>query len=172
VKEILQGKWLHHPLHPIMAHMPVGLWPSAFFFDLLTRFGVGGNLLVQLSFFCIALGLAAALLAIPTGLADWWEIKRGKPAWKIGVYHMALNLVVTLLFAVNLVLRIPAFLEVTAVSTLPLVLSATGTLLLLASAYLGGLMVFDHGIGVARMSKGKWRKMAEASGANVPDRGK
>jgi hypothetical protein len=28
-------------------------------------------------------------------------------------------------------------------------------------------MIYDHGISVARTSKEKWRKMAEASGSNV-----
>jgi len=30
------------------------------------------------------------------------------------------------------------------------------------------LMVYDHGISVARQSKHKWRHVAEAAGANVP----
>jgi hypothetical protein len=29
-------------------------------------------------------------------------------------------------------------------------------------------MVYDYGISVARMSKKKWRKIAEAGGANLP----
>ena len=41
--------------------------------------------------------------------------------------------------------------------------------ILLASAYLGSLMVFDQGIGIARMSKGKWRKLAVAGQSNTPD---
>jgi hypothetical protein len=43
-----------------------------------------------------------------------------------------------------------------------------GTVVLIGSAYLGGLMVYDYGIGVARHSKEKWREVAEAAGANVP----
>jgi uncharacterized membrane protein len=168
MKYILQGKWLGHPLHPITAHLSVALWPAALLLDVLTRFWPG-NLLVQLSFACIALGLAAALLAIPTGLADWWEIKRGKPAWTIGLYHLILNAAVTLLFAVNLAIRVPTLTETSAVSAVALGLSTVGTLLLIASAYLGGLMIYDHGVGVARTSKAKWRKMAESSGANVPE---
>jgi hypothetical protein len=29
-------------------------------------------------------------------------------------------------------------------------------------------MVYDYGISVARMSKKKWRKIAESGGANLP----
>ena len=84
--------------------------------------------MVRLSFYAIAFGLAAALLAVPTGLLDWSGIKKEKPAWKIGLYHMALNLLVALLFAINLALRWPTFREATVVNKTQLLLSAIGTL--------------------------------------------
>ena len=123
---------------------------------------------MRLSFFCIVLGLAATLPAVPSGLVDWMEIKKEKPAWKIGLYHMALNLVVTILFAVDFGLRVSTFQSATMVEPTALALSAIGTGLLFVSAYLAGLMVYDHGIAVARLSKKKWRGLAEQAGANVP----
>ena len=99
---------------------------------------------------------------------DWSGIKKEKPAWKIGLYHMTFNLIAALLFAVNLGLRAPTFRQATIVPGAPLALSAIGTALLIVSAYLGGMMVYSYGISVARMSKKKWRKIAEASGANLP----
>ncbi|PYK76143.1 MAG: hypothetical protein DME42_00785 [Verrucomicrobia bacterium] len=167
--DILKGTWLGHPLHPILAHIPMAMWPSALIFDLLSQRQVGGNSIVRLSFYAIAFGLAAAIIAVPTGLVDWSGIKREKPAWKIGLYHMLLNLVVAILFAVNLYLRWPTFHEATQVDQIPLLLSAVGTLILIVSAYLGGRMVYEYGISVARMSKKKWRKLAAAGGANLPE---
>jgi len=166
--DILKGTWLGHPLHPILVHIPMAMWPSAFIFDLLSQRQIGGNAMVRLSVYAIAFGLAAALLAAPTGLVDWSGIKREKPAWKIGLYHMLLNLIVAILFAVNLYLRWPTFREATQVDQIPLLLSAVGTLILMVSAYLGGRMVYEYGISVARMSKKKWRKLAAAGGANLP----
>src|SRR5438270_11421304 len=109
--DFLKGKWLGHPLHPILAHVPMAMWPGALIFDLLSQCPIGGNAMVRLSFYAIIFGLAAALLAAPTGLVDWSGIKKEKPAWKIGLYHMSLNLIVTLLFAVNLALRWQTFRE-------------------------------------------------------------
>lgn len=169
LKKILQGTWLGHPLHPAIVHIPTALWPAAVIFDLLSRFGVGGNVMVQTAFYCIAGGLLAALLAVPTGLADFVEIKPEKPARRIGWWHMLLNAVVAVLFAVNLGLRADAFRTPERVSLVQLTLSLVGTLILFVSGYLGGLMAYDHGIGVARMSKKKWRKLAEAGKANVPE---
>ena len=39
---------------------------------------------------------------------------------------------------------------------------------LFVSGYLGSRMVFDQGVGVARMSKKRWRALAVAGRANVP----
>jgi uncharacterized membrane protein len=167
--DILKGKWLGHPLHPIFVHIPMAVWPAALVFDLLARFGIGGNAMVQASFFAIALGLLAVFLAVPTGIVDWMGIKKENPAWKLGLYHMALNLFVALLFAINLGLRVDTFREATTVGGPPLLLSLIGTVLLVVSAYLGGLMVYSYGVSVGRMSKGKWRKMAERGGANLPE---
>lgn len=168
MKDFLQGKWLKHPLHPILVHIPTGLWPSALLFDILANLGVGGNAMVQTSFYCIAFGLVAALGAVPTGLADWWDIKPGKPARSMGLYHMTLNLAVTTLQIINLLLRLGDLTTATTVPILPLVLSLLSTLLLFVSGYLGGRMVYDQGISIARISKGEWRKRAERSGSAVP----
>ncbi len=168
LKEILQGEWLGHPLHPAIVHLPTALWPAALLFDVLTQFGVGGNALVRASFYALGLGLAAALLAAPTGLADWWDIKREKPAWRLGLWHMGLNIVALVLAAVNLFLRLGDELRAEAVGTAPLLLSLLTTLILLVSGYLGGRMVFHYGTSVARQSKKKWRERAAAGGARLP----
>jgi len=167
IVDLLKGKWLGHPLHPLLVHVPMALWPAALLFDLLSRAGFGGNAMVRTSFFAIGLGLAVALLAVPTGIVDWSGIKREKPAWKIGLWHMLLNAVVLILFAINLTLRLGTYREAALVTVTPLILSIAGTLVLVVSAYLGGRMVYAYGINVARLSKGKWRKVAESAGANV-----
>jgi len=167
IVDLLKGKWLGHPLHPLLVHVPMALWPAALLFDLLSRAGFGGNAMVRTSFFAIGLGLAVALLAVPTGIVDWSGIKREKPAWKIGLWHMLLNAVVLILFAINFTLRLGNYREAALVPVAPLVLSIAGTLVLVVSAYLGGRMVYAYGINVARLSKGKWRKVAESAGANV-----
>jgi uncharacterized membrane protein len=169
MKDFLQGVWLKHPLHPLLVHIPTALWPAALLFDVLSRFGVGGNAMVQTSFYCIAFGLLVALAAVPTGLADWWDIKPGKPARRLGIYHMSINLTVAVLELINLLLRWGTFATDTQVDTVPLVLSIVSVLLLSVSGYLGGRMVYDQGISIARLSKGEWRKRAEAGGAAVPE---
>jgi uncharacterized membrane protein len=157
------------PFHSIIVHLPVATWTFALVFDLLSRLHVGGNAMVRLSFFAICTGLAGALLAVPTGVLDWGGVKKEKPAWKIGLYHMAINLVVTILFAINLGVRLSTWKTAEMVSPLAILLSAVGTLLLFAGAYLGGRMIYEYGVGVARASKERWRREAEKGGARVPE---
>jgi uncharacterized membrane protein len=167
--DFLQGKWLKHPLHPALVHLPASLWPAGLIFDLIARYGNGGNVLVQLSFYSIGLGLLVALLAIPTGYADWTDIRREKPAWRLGLIHLGLNAAVTILQVTNLWLRIETYQTAETVSLGQLGLSATAALLLAISGYLGGRMIYAYGINVARISKKKWRKIAVEGGANVPE---
>lgn len=168
LKDFFQGKWLNHPLHPALVHFPAGLWPAALVFDLLSRTAAWGNTAVQIAFYALLLGLLSALVAIPAGFADWLDIRREKPAWKIGLVHMGLNLTITLLQIINLVLRFPGYQTADSVSTPQVLLSAVAVGLLLVSGYLGGRMIYAYGINVARVSKKKWREIAKEGGAAVP----
>jgi uncharacterized membrane protein len=168
LKKLLQGAWLGHPLHPAMVHLPTGLWPSALVFDLVSRFGDGSNAAVVAALGCIVIGLGAALAAVPTGLADWVEIKPEKPARTLGWWHMGLNIAVAALMTISLILRLRDGLDTVRVSMAALLLALLANAILMVSGYLGGRMVYEHGISVARESKKKWRKIAEEGHARLP----
>src|ERR1051325_6747979 len=105
LKWLLLGKWLGHPLHPALVHLPIGLWLGAFIFDVCSFCGLGGNGLVKTSYWFIALGLLSTLIVVPAGLAEWSEIKRDKPAWKMALWHMIANVIVVLLLVASLAMR-------------------------------------------------------------------
>lgn len=167
--EILHGKWLGHPLHPALVHVPVGGWFVAFVLDVISLLGSSSAVLDRVALWCVGIGLAGALLAVPPGVADWSLIKRDKPAWALGLWHMLLNLLATLAWAVNFGLRLNSSGVVGEITPPVLISSVLGTVLLLGGAYLGSLLVFDQGIGVARQSKQKWRRLAEQGGSRVPE---
>lgn len=167
--EILQGKWLGHPLHPAIVHIPVGAWLAALLIDVVEHSRQDSGPAAHLALACVTIGLIGALLSVPTGVADWTSIKKEKPAWKLGLYHMALNLLAAVVWAANLGLRWKALGTKEPVSAAVLATSAAGAALVAVSGYIGSLMVFDHGISVARQSKKKWRRMAEKGGARLPE---
>ncbi len=167
LSEILQGKWLGHPLHAALVHVPVGAWIVACGLDLAWFAGwIASPIALRLAHYAVAFGLLGALVAVGPGLADWLQIKPGKPAKKIGVYHLLLNAAAAAMWGVNFVLRLDT---PDAVTTPILLTSFAGTALLLVGAYLGSLMVYDQGIGVARYSKKELRQRAVRGGSRVPE---
>jgi uncharacterized membrane protein len=126
----------------MLVTVPIGLWIFAFVCDLTFVLGQGVSLWATLAFWTMIGGLAGALLAAIPGLIDMLSL-RG-PVKKIALTHMALNLTVVALFAVNLWLRING----AAIGGLPLALSAIAIALLAVSGWLGGHMVYVHRVAV------------------------
>lgn len=167
--DFLQGKWLGHPLHPAIVHVPVGAWTAACLLDGCIRLGASHPTLPRVALYSVVFGLLATLFAVPTGLAEWTAIKKEKPAWRLGLYHLLLNAGAAIVWAGNVGLRLSALETTDPISNAVLLTSLVGTALLFWGAYLGHLMAFDHGIGVARLSKSKWRRIAARGGARLPE---
>src|SRR2546428_12748574 len=91
ITNLLKGKWLGHPLHPILVHVPMAVWPAALLFDLLSRAGIGGNAIARTSFFAIGFGVAGAPLGGATGIVGLGGGQRGEPARSVWLLHMLLN---------------------------------------------------------------------------------
>jgi uncharacterized membrane protein len=81
---------------------------------------------------------------------------------------MGMNVCVFALMAASLWLRWHDGLEAARVGIAPLISCAAANAILFVSGYLGGRMVYEYGIGVARMSKKKWRRIASDGHARVP----
>jgi uncharacterized membrane protein len=167
--DILQGKWLGHPLHPAIVHVPIGAWLVTAVVDIAGRHAPARGTLPLIGLYCVAVGLIGALLAVPTGVADWTSIKKERPAWKLGLYHMALNALAAVVWAANFGLRFKTFSDPQPITTAIVATSVIGALLVLVSGYIGTLMVFDHGVSVGRQSKKKWRAIASRGGARLPE---
>ncbi len=69
LKDVLQGKPLGHPSHPIFVHFPTALFPTSLLFDLLS-WGIAEPALVKAAFYNIAVALVVGVLAILTGFVD------------------------------------------------------------------------------------------------------
>lgn len=167
--DFLQGKWLGHPLHPAIVHIPLGLWFLAAIFDVLVMLNIGVAVLTRLAFYCVLGGLLGAFAAVPTGVADWAPIKKEKPAWKLGLYHMLLNLLAIFIWSANFGLRLDVWNEAPGITIPILITSLLGATLLGVSGYIGSRMVFDRGTSVGRLSKTKGRAIAERGGARLPE---
>lgn len=135
------------PLHPPLTDFPVALWSTSLIFDLLSLWL--GNALVMAAFYNIAAGSVFALAAALTGALDYNRIPDDSPARRVGLLHGGLNIVAFTLFAVNLWMRATQLNAITT-PTAPVVLSAIGVAIVGISAWLGGHMVYDYGIGTEK----------------------
>ena len=131
----------HHPIHPMLVPIPIGLWIFSLVCDLIFVFGSGASVWASVAFYCMAGGIVGALVAALPGFIDMLSLS-GDPK-KIALGHMAINLTVVVLYAINLWLRINGG---STVSTIGLSVIAIG--LLAVSGWLGGHMVFVHGVAV------------------------
>jgi uncharacterized membrane protein len=132
-----------HPIHTILVPFPIGLLVFSLIADVVFLAQWGGPIWHELAFYTMAGGVVGALLAAVPGLVDFMSLREPKVA-RIAAAHLSLNVVVVGIFVVDLWLRtrtLPG-------DRLPVVCSVVGVVLLAASGWLGGEMVFVHGVGV------------------------
>jgi uncharacterized membrane protein len=132
------------PLHPMLVHFPVALYPTSLVFDVLSHLAEDGNPFVRGAFALIVIALVVSALAVAAGFADFLLIENGTRTWRIAVLHMSVQLVTAGLFLANAVLR-GRDLDVTATPVGPIILSLVGLLTLILGAALGGELVYRHG---------------------------
>jgi uncharacterized membrane protein len=132
------------PLHPMLVHFPVALYPTSLVFDALSHLSEDGNPFVRGAFALIVIALVVSVLAMAAGFADFLTIENGSRTWRIAVLHMSLQLVTGGLFLANAILR-GRDLDVTATPVGPVVLTVVGLLTLIVGAALGGELVYRHG---------------------------
>jgi nitrite reductase/ring-hydroxylating ferredoxin subunit/uncharacterized membrane protein len=134
VKDALAGTWLGHALHPVLTDLVIGSWTSAFLLDLIGERGRDGADLL------IGVGVLSAVPTAVTGLSDWadttGETKR------VGVAHGLGNVAALGFYAASLVARRRGR------RSTGVLLSVAGAGVVTLTAYLGGHLVYERGMGV------------------------
>ena len=132
-----------HPIHPMLIPFPIALWIFSLFCDVVYLMVSGNTFWADAAFYTMAGGIIGALFAAPFGLVDFLALTDANVK-RIGKAHMVINLVLVVLFALDLWLRKIGM----PIGGWPVVLSATGIILLAVSGWLGGEMVYVHGVAV------------------------
>jgi uncharacterized membrane protein len=129
-----------HPIHPMLVPIPIGLWLFSFACDL-ARLGGGTSPNWEIAaYYTMIGGVVGAVVAALPGTVDMLSLPGGLR--RIALIHMALNVGVGALYAVNAWQRSRGALEIGTW------LSVVGVAALGISGWLGGKMVYEHGVGV------------------------
>ena len=149
---MIRARIAGHPLHPALVHFPVGLWLPAVLWDLVGCWKSPDPLWWQMSYWCLALGLVAALPAIATGVLEFLSIEPGDPAINTATMHMMAMVSAAAIFGASWVVRAIAG-AATAPTAWALALAFAGAAVLAVGGWLGGTLVYRHGIGHNRGSR-------------------
>lgn len=139
IKDLLNGTWLGHPLHPVLTDVPVGAWVTTFVLDTVASMKDDQSLETAADI-SLATGLAAAVGSAVTGLTDWTDTY-GRER-KVGLAHGLTMAAAVIAYTVSLIARL------TGSRGTGVAMANTGLALMSAGAYLGGDEVYDIGYGV------------------------
>jgi uncharacterized membrane protein len=129
-----------HPIHPMLVAVPIGLWLFSLACDLIRVFGATSPNWEIVARYSIVGGIIGALVAAVPGFIDMLSLPNGLK--RVALTHMVINLTVVALYVVN------AWMRRNGVSDAAVWLSVVTVLMLVVSGWLGGKMVYVHGVAV------------------------
>jgi uncharacterized membrane protein len=145
-KFLMAGKinFLGHPVHPMLVVFPLGLLPTAVACDVI--YWVTGNPnWGHTSYWLIAAGVLSGIVAALFGFVDWWALDRGTRAKRLGVWHLVVNDIMLIVFALSWWIRrgAPDRPTMTAI-----VLGVAALIFAGIGGWLGGELVYRLSVGV------------------------
>jgi uncharacterized membrane protein len=136
-----------HPFHALLVTIPIGSWVAAIVFDIVAFASDEPEPFARGAALLIGIGLVGAVLAAVVGFFDLSRLASGTKVRRIALTHMAINLSVTVLFAVSLLIRTAG--DAGQVSIAGFLVSILALLALGVSGFLGGELVYRYGVRVA-----------------------
>lgn len=136
-----------HPLHPPLTDVTVGLYTGATAFGVLSALGASEENTATAWWLLLVGGLVATVPTALTGLLDWLDLSRGTPLWRTATLHLTAMVSAAVLFLIAAVVGHGDYVDRT-VGGGALVLTVIGFGLLTLGGWLGGAVVFTHGMRV------------------------
>ncbi len=141
-----------HPIHPMIIPFPIALWVFSLVADVIYLWRGNPVWRNYIAFYTLLGGIIGAAVAAVPGFIDWLSIK-DRNVVKLANWHARLNVIALLIFAASFYLRTTSGSGLVSGNYhIPIGLSVLGVILISISGYLGGEMVFKHGVGVDQQS--------------------
>ena len=139
-----------HPLHPPLTDATIGAYTFATAMAVLSKLGVSEHNTTTAWWLALVAGLVFTLPTAVTGFADWLAISPGTPLWRTATLHLSAMLSATVVFAVTAGAGHGDYTG-GSVGGGSLVLTLVGFALLTLGGWLGGAIVFTHGMRVLKL---------------------
>jgi uncharacterized membrane protein len=139
-----------HPLHPPFTDVTVGVYTAATAFGVLSALGLSEENLAHGWWLLLVAGLIVTVPTALTGLTDWLGISWGTPLWRTATAHLLAMVTATVFFLLAAIVGHGDYLDAE-VGGAALVLTLIGFGLLTLGGWLGGSVVFTHGMRVLNL---------------------
>ena len=137
-----------HPIHPMLVALPIGLWIFSLIADVIYLWRGNPVWRDWIAFYTLLGGIIGAAAAAVPGFIDWFSIKDPEVK-KLATWHARLNVIALLIFIASFYLRTTSGANwISGSHTIPILLSVVGIILITISGWLGGEMVYVHGVAV------------------------
>ena len=136
-----------HPLHPPLTDATIGAYTTAAVLGILAFAGVSEGNLTRAWWLALLVGLGFTAFAALTGLAEWLSITWRSPLWWTATWHMLVMVSATVFFGLAAIFGHDGW-KTGDVTTGPFILTVVGFGLLAVGGWLGGTIVFVHGMRV------------------------
>jgi uncharacterized membrane protein len=131
----------------MLVHFPIVFWSCTVVADVVSLV-LPGSFAAEIAFGALALGCITGLLAMIAGIVDFLDVPRESPARDVSVTHLIAMCSAWLVFLVALALH--GFPPQTPVPLAGVIASVAGFLSMGYGAWLGGRLVYEHGVGQER----------------------
>jgi len=139
-----------HPIHPPLTDVTIGTYTFATVAGILDVTGLVDHNAAPAWWIALVVGLCSTALTATTGFIDWIEIEWGSELWKTATTHMCAMLAATGAFLAAVLVGHSDYTHGT-VSGGAFALTLVGFVLLTTGGWLGGAVVFVHGMRVLNL---------------------
>ena len=150
-----------HPIHPPLTDATIGIYTAATAFSLLSVFGVSERNTATAWWLALLVGLVVTVPTALTGLVDWLGLERGTRVWRTATAHLAAMVTATVFFLLAAIVGHSGYTD-GEVGAAGLALTLVGYGVLAFGGFLGGTLVFVHGLRVLEREPGRDATTAEA----------
>jgi uncharacterized membrane protein len=139
-----------HPLHPPLTDITIGSYTFATIAALADVLGISNHTAAQAWWLALLFGLIVTTVTAVTGLADWLTIERGTELWKTATAHAVAMVLAAVVFLIAVLQGHDDF-KSGNVHAGSLILTLIGFGVLTLGGWLGGAIVFTHGMRVLNL---------------------